>query len=48
MVVTLRISSLQLEKKDGPVVRALAWDLGDPGSITISATDFLCDMGQIM
>lgn len=35
-----------IERKDTPVIRVLAWALGDPSPISCSDTDFLCDIGQ--
>lgn len=35
------------ERKDGSVVTALTWDLGDLHSVPRSATDSLCDYGQV-
>lgn len=36
-----RVSSLKVEKKDGPENKVtLTWDLGDPVSVIMSAIDF--------
>lgn len=36
------------ERKDAPVIRALAWDLGDLGSNPCSATDYLQNLRQVI
>lgn len=41
-------STCCLPRKCGPVVRILAWDLGDLHAIPCSATDSLCDLGQVI